>query len=92
MRLSDEEKRAEALLDEWLPLIHYGSVLIGLAVMAGAISMWTLRVYPLAVLAAILTIVPCCVGNPFGLFGGLVGVWALMILSDADVRNAFWGE
>lgn len=80
---------------EWLaPLLSGGFVVIlgvfSLAMMAliffGAMKMKALESYGLAMTAAILSIIPCfsfcCIGIPFG-------IWALVVLLNAEVKAAF---
>ncbi len=59
----------------------------GVIVIAGAVSMMSLRRYPLAVTAAVLSMIPmispcCLLGLPFG-------IWSLIVLLQPDVRSAF---
>jgi len=80
---------------EWLvPLLSGGLVLVfGVIVLAvaaliffGAMKMKALESYGLAMTAAILSIIPCfsicCLGIPFG-------IWALVVLLNDEVKNAF---
>ena len=50
------------------------------------VKMKQLRAYGLAVAASILTIVSL---NPLGI---AIGIWALVVLCQQDVRNAFWAK
>jgi hypothetical protein len=64
-----------------------GLTLVGAAVIFyGAIKMKDLQGYGLAMTAAILCLIPCfsicCLGIPFG-------IWALIVLLNADVKAAF---
>jgi serine/threonine protein kinase len=56
-----------------------------LMIVAG-VKMKQLRAYGLAVAASILTIVSL---NPLGI---AIGIWALVVLCQQDVRNAFWAK
>jgi len=80
---------------EWLAPLMSGSftvimgafTLIGAAVIFyGAMKMKNLQGYGLAMTAAILCLIPCfsicCIGIPFG-------IWALVVLLNADVKAAF---
>ena len=63
------------------------SIVGGGIVFAGALSMMSLRRYPLAIIGSVLAMIPmigpCCVlGLPFG-------IWALVVLCQPDVRSAF---
>ena len=62
-------------------------IVTGGVVFAGAISMMSLRRYPLAIAATVLAMLPmvspCCfLGLPFG-------IWSLVVLLQPDVRAAF---
>jgi len=80
---------------EWLVSLFNGPafMIFGLFVMGiaslifwGALKMKSLGSYGLAVTAAILALIPCfssfCIAFPFG-------VWALIVLLDAEVKAAF---
>ena len=56
-------------------------------VIAGAIQMLNLRMYPLALTAVILAIVPCFSGCCC--FEIPIGIWALVVLNNHEVRRAF---
>jgi tRNA A-37 threonylcarbamoyl transferase component Bud32 len=53
---------------------------------AGGWQMWRLESYGLAMIAAIVALIPCSLGWLLGL---PMGIWALAILSRRDVRDAF---
>ena len=63
-------------------------ILFDLVILFGAIKMRQLQNYGLAMTAAILAMLPCglccIIGLPFG-------IWALVILLDANVKAAFQG-
>jgi hypothetical protein len=66
------------------------ALLVALVTAVGAVRMIMLRSYGLAVIAAVLTAIPCISpGACPCLFGMAVGVWALVILLDPEVRSAF---
>ncbi len=80
---------------EWLAPLMSGTftivmgvfTLVGAAlIFYGAMKMKDLQGYGLAMTAAILCLIPCfsicCIGIPFG-------IWALVILLNQDVKNAF---
>ncbi|MEM7305149.1 MAG: hypothetical protein AAF682_00695 [Planctomycetota bacterium] len=76
---------------EWLNAVGIGSSLIGIGVgvflWISAAKMQRLEAYNQSLIAAILAVVPfcspcCCIGIP-------VGVWAIIVLSKADVKEAF---
>ena len=57
--------------------------------LVGGIRMLSLKNYGLAIVASILAAIPgfscsgCCG------FGAIIGIWALVVLINADVREAF---
>jgi hypothetical protein len=63
-----------------------GACLFGGLILAGAICMLRLRIYPLAMTGAIVAMLPCfnccLVGLPFG-------IWALVVLNRPEVKHAF---
>jgi hypothetical protein len=69
----------------------FGFTLIGLVVkflvLGGAIQMARMRMYPIAIAAAVLEIIPC---GPCGILELPVGIYALVILLMPDVREAFY--
>ncbi|MEN8165717.1 MAG: hypothetical protein ABFS37_16430, partial [Acidobacteriota bacterium] len=80
---------------EWLAPLMSGTftvvmgvfTLVGAAlIFYGAMKMKDLQGYGLAMTAAILSLIPCfsicCIGIPFG-------IWALVVLLNQDVKNAF---
>ena len=62
------------------------SAAVQAVILLGAMKMRRLQAYPLAVAAAVLAVLPC-----FGccLVGMPLGVWALVVLADPQVRGAF---
>jgi len=61
--------------------------IIGILVIVGALKMKRLESYGFAMAAAVLSMIPylspcCCLGLPFG-------IWAIVVLSDGQVRAAF---
>jgi hypothetical protein len=69
-----------------------GAAVAGLAsllMILGGAQMCRLRGYGLAVIAAILAMIPCVsCGGCFAL-GQVAGIWALMVLANPEVRSAF---
>jgi predicted Zn finger-like uncharacterized protein len=63
-----------------------GGLIWGGMVIAGAISMLRLRLYPLAMAGAIVAMFPC---SSCCLVGLPLGIWALVILNREEVRAAF---
>lgn len=68
-----------------------GSSLLGLIVAAfviyAALKMKELKQWSLAVVAAVLAMVPCI--SPCCIIGLPVGIWALVVLNRPDVKEAF---
>jgi len=62
-------------------------LLVGVIGLFGAVRMMSLRSYGLAITASILTAIPCV--SPCCLLGQIAGIWALIVLLNADVRSAF---
>jgi hypothetical protein len=63
------------------------AILVGGVVFFGATKMRALQNWPLAIAASVLAIVPClspccCIGIP-------VGIWALVVLFDSNVKASF---
>jgi hypothetical protein len=75
-------------------VIHYLAALLNvcaaLVIILGALRMMKQQSYGLAVTASILTLVPC-IGTSICccVIGVPVGVWALIVLMQTDVRAAF---
>ncbi|MCH8193900.1 MAG: protein kinase [Planctomycetes bacterium] len=61
-------------------------LLMSILMMIGAGSMWRLGSYGLAAFAAILAVLPW---TPTFLIGVPVGIWALLVLKEPDVKAAF---
>ena len=61
-------------------------IAIGLVVTPGGIQLARRRMWPLAVLASLVAMVPCSCGVVVGL---PIGVWALVVLFHPSVRAAF---
>jgi type II secretory pathway pseudopilin PulG len=62
---------------------------VSCVVLIGGLQMWQLRSYALARTAAVLAMLPCSVGWLIGL---PMGIWALVVLLDPQVRAAFEGS
>lgn len=65
------------------------NLLVSVVVIFGGIKMRTGELYPLAMTSAILAIVPCFWSCPCCCFGIPMGIWAVVVLLDNDVKNAF---
>ena len=68
------------------PVTSLIGIAVGAFVIYGALQMRSLKGYGLAMGSAIVALIPCfgcyCVGIP-------VGIWALVVLSKADVKASF---
>jgi hypothetical protein len=53
----------------------------------GAYFMYKGKLYPLAMTAAVLSSIPCC--SPCYFLGMPFGIWALVVLFDTEVQQAF---
>jgi hypothetical protein len=62
---------------------------VSLITALGAIRMMMLKSYGLAVIAAVLAAIPCVSPGACCLLGEGVGIWALVILLNPEVRSAF---
>src|SRR5262249_20350947 len=65
------------------------SLLTALVTIFGGIFMRSLRAYGLCVVAAILAALPCTSAGGCCLLGEIVGIWALIVLLNGEVRAAF---
>jgi hypothetical protein len=70
-------------------LLWYGANVSLLSVLAlfGARYMLVLRSYRWAMTSAVLTAIPCL--TPCCVLGQIAGIWAVIVLLNADVRKAF---
>ena len=65
-----------------------GSILVvNLLILIGAISLHLRKSYGLAMMGAILSLIPCL--SPCCIGGIPLGIWALIVMSDPDVRSSF---
>ncbi len=64
-----------------------GGLIWGGLVIAGAVCMLRLKLYPLAMTGSIVAMVPCSSGCC--LLGLPLGIWALVVLNRPEVKNAF---
>jgi hypothetical protein len=63
-------------------------IIIDAVIILGANKMRNLESYGFAVAAAILSVIPC-LSSPCIVLGMPFGIWALVVLMNDDVRNAF---
>jgi len=62
-------------------------VAIGVVIVIGALKMKKLESHSWAMASSILALIPCV--SPCCVVGLPIGIWALVVLSDADVKAAF---
>jgi predicted Ser/Thr protein kinase len=67
-------------------ILLFGGLVSGPLIILGASNMLNLRSRSLAVTGAILAMIPC---TPCFIIGLPVGIWALVVLMDPEVREAF---
>jgi len=60
---------------------------IGVVILLGALKMKNLQSYGFAMTAAILAMIPCL--SPCCLLGFPMGIWAIAVLVDPQVKAAF---
>jgi F0F1-type ATP synthase membrane subunit a len=63
------------------------SILVFILILSGGIQMMRFKTWGLALTASILTFMPC--NCPFFCIGIPLGIWAIIMLSLRDVREAF---
>jgi hypothetical protein len=66
-----------------------GGILLALLTILGGVRMMQLRSYGLAILAALVAAVPLLSTSACCCLGEAVGLWALIVLLNGDVRSAF---
>jgi hypothetical protein len=64
-------------------------LLLGLLVIYGGMKMKNLENYTLAIVSAIVAMIPCT--SPCCFLGLPIGIWALVVLCNTDVKMAFRG-
>ncbi|MBC8352771.1 MAG: hypothetical protein H8E66_12325 [Planctomycetes bacterium] len=65
------------------------SFVSGILLVLGAVRMFDLQSYGIALIAAVVAILPCALGFPISL---PFGIWALIVVLRHDVKNAFPDE
>ncbi|MBT4867775.1 MAG: serine/threonine protein kinase, partial [Planctomycetaceae bacterium] len=65
------------------------SLAMGTMLIAGAVRMFDLQSHRIAVIAAVIAVLPCTLGFLISL---PFGIWALIVLSKPDVQDAFAGH
>jgi hypothetical protein len=69
-------------------IICIAGLFIDAIIAFGALKMMKLESYGFAVAAALLAVIPC-LSSPCIVLGVPFGIWALFVLMDPEVRNAF---
>ncbi len=64
-------------------------VIIAVLTLLGGVRMLSLRSYALSVAGAISAAIPCLSCGGCCLFGEIIGIWALVVLLNPDVKAAF---
>jgi hypothetical protein len=77
-----------AVIGVFLGLGGFGLLMAILTILAG-VRMRSLRGYGLAVLCSIVALLPCISPSGCCLLGQVAGIWALVVLMNADVKAAF---
>ena len=81
--------------EQWMAMTSGGvgvvssivGLVIGVVVLLGALKMMKLQSWGFALAAAILAMIPCV--SPCCLLGIPFGIWAIVVLTKADVKAAF---
>ena len=63
------------------------ALVIGVVIILGALKMKQLRSYGMAFTSAVLAMIPCL--SPCCIFGLPIGIWAIVVLNNAEVKSAF---
>lgn len=84
---SADELKIQAMFISW-SVVVLGLVIAALAIAAG-IRMLALKNYALAICGSICAAIPCLSCGGCCLFGEIIGIWALVVLLNEEVRAAF---
>jgi hypothetical protein len=86
MTYEDQKRQGATIYGIWCVASLLGAVL---PIIAG-VRMRSLQSYGLCMAGAIVSVVPCLsVSSCPCFFGAAIGIWAIVVLANADVRNAF---
>jgi hypothetical protein len=92
----EEMKKAGYTMQDILKMYVYGGfgggavgLVTSLLILLGGIQMLRLRSYGLAVFSSILVALPCISGSACCCLGEGIGIWALVVLMNPEVRAAF---
>ena len=81
------QRMSEKTVNRWIEFIVAITVSLGMAI--GGIMMMRMRIYPLALTGAILSMIPCATVTGCCGAGQAIGIWALVILMNPEVRGSF---
>jgi len=70
-------------------ILGFLGILVGVLILVGAMKMKSLQNYGLAMIVTILAMIPCI--SPCCILGLPIGIWALIVLLDPNVKAAFRG-
>ena len=68
-------------------VIYAITLILAIVILMGAMKMKNLKSYGMSMTASILAMIPCL--SPCCLAGLPVGIWAIVVLNDMHVKNAF---
>ena len=68
-------------------VVAFIMLVLGVLIILGGVKMKQLRSYGLAMTATILAMIPCT--SPCCVLGLPIGIWALVVLNNAEVKSAF---
>jgi hypothetical protein len=84
---SPDELKTQAMFMNWIAVVL--GLVITVLTIVGGIRMLALKNYALAVCGAISAAIPCLSCGGCCCFGEAIGIWALIVLLNAEVRAAF---
>lgn len=84
---SPDELKNQAMFVSWA-MVGLG-LLISVLTIIGSVRMLSLKNYALAVCGAICAAIPCASCGGCCAFGEIIGIWALIVLINPEVRAAF---
>lgn len=94
MKKEPQQELTEEELKTVMEVLGYSGLVVaalgffgGLAIVAGGVQMIRLRGWIIAVLGAVLSMIPCFQGC--FIFGIPIGIWCLVVLLDSSVKRSF---
>lgn len=84
---SPEEMKSQALAISWPWTVL--SILGSILSLLGAVSMLRLRAYTLSILGSVAAVIPCVSCTACCGLGEGIGIWALVVLMNEEVKAAF---